>query len=88
MIWLLVYLIPPTPFLPSVSSTGDTQEERERKTSYCGEKGGKGLGEDRWKAWSSVNDSIISGLLHETKTKKGRGGVAGGQEDGKMGDEG
>ncbi len=31
---------------------------------------------------------MLSDILHETKTKKGRGGVAGGQEDGKMGDEG
>jgi hypothetical protein len=62
MIWLLAHPFPP---LPSESSTGDKQEDRERETS-CWREGGEGWGGrgaesyDRKKAWSSINHSILS----------------------------
>ncbi len=52
--WLLPH--PLAPSLPSVSSTGDTQEDLERETTCWRERGG------REKAWSSINHSILSDL--------------------------
>ncbi len=66
MIWFLAHPLPP--HLPSVSSIGDTQEDWERETTCCGERGvgGSGRGAElydhRKKAWPSINHSILSGF--------------------------
>ncbi len=59
--WFLAQSLP----VPSVSSTGDTQEDWERET-ICWQERGEGGGReaesyDRKKAWSSINHSILSG---------------------------
>jgi hypothetical protein len=62
MIWLLVPPFPHPP-LPLVSSTGDTQEDGERETSCCRERGSRGWARSRIyrkKARSSLNHSILS----------------------------
>ncbi len=58
MLWLLS---PPLTPLPSVSSSGDTQEDWERETTCLtedGEEGGGGGAEiyDGEKAWSTINN--------------------------------
>jgi hypothetical protein len=61
MVWLLPQPFPP---LPSVSSTGDLQEDLERETT-CRRKrsgGGEEPPYDGENAWSSVNHSIIGKL--------------------------
>ncbi len=58
----------PSPPLPSVSSTGDTQEDWEKIDNLLpGEGGGEGCGRraesyDRKTVWSSVKHSILSGI--------------------------
>ncbi len=54
MIWLLPHPLPP---LSSVSSTGDTQEDWEREQLAVGR---GGASDDREKALSSINRSILS----------------------------
>jgi hypothetical protein len=46
--------------------TGYTQEDGDRETNCCRERGEKGPGvrEDPKKAWSSINHSILSGVAH------------------------
>ncbi len=69
MIWLLAQ---PSPPHPSVSSTGDTQEDWERETTCWRETGGRGWeGKvaklyDRKKAWPSINYSILSDVFSGT----------------------
>ncbi len=54
---------PSHPFLPSVSSTGDTQEDWESDATCWPERGKEEP--NQAKAWSSINHSILSGL-HES----------------------
>jgi hypothetical protein len=60
---------PPLPPLPSVSSTGNTQEDwefrRDNLLTGDGEGGGGGgaKSDDREKDWSSINHSILSASL-------------------------
>ncbi len=61
--WLLPHLLPP---FPSVNSTGDTQEDWERQSTYWWEKGrggdvGGAKSYDGGKAWPSINHSKLSG---------------------------
>jgi hypothetical protein len=60
----LIWLLLPPP-LPSVISTGDTQEDCDRETTCCGERGSLGAGaksHDGEKAWSSIKHFILSGV--------------------------
>ncbi len=60
----------PSPPLPSVNLTGDTQEDWERKTTcWAGVEGGAKSSE-RKKAWSSINRSKISDILTITQFHK------------------
>jgi hypothetical protein len=72
-IWLVVHPLPLS--LPSVSSTGETQEDRKRETTGSREGGwGDGQGAesyDRKKAWSSV---LVSTLLYTELAYGGGGG--------------
>ncbi len=64
---VLSWLYAPPPLPPSVSSTGDTQEDWERETSCWRERnseyGGRELTASAIDAWYSVNHSIFSALL-------------------------
>jgi hypothetical protein len=57
MIWLLP---PPLPHLLSLSSTGDTQTDKEIQHADRRGDGGGAKSYDRKKAWSSINHSILS----------------------------
>ncbi len=64
----MIWLLPLAPF-SSVSSTGDTQEGWERKTS-CGRdsgEGGEAISHGGEKAWSSINHSILFGPRYSVK---------------------
>ncbi len=66
---------PPRPLgLPSVSWTGDSQEDREKETTCWPERARGGYGGvvgdnscDGEKAWSSINHSILSGLIAHSR---------------------
>ncbi len=64
VVWFSSYPPLPSPTLPSEGSTGDTQEDWERKTCREERSGEGALSYDGDKAWSSLNHSILSSFSH------------------------